>query len=87
MIKISVCVGSSCHLKGSYQTIDLLKQYIESHPFKSSIELRAAFCLGHCTDGISIKINDEIIHGVHKDNIHTSLIPVIERKIQALYGK
>ena len=67
-MKISVCVGSSCHLRGSYDIINLMKENIESHHLEDKVELAAAFCLGKCTDGVSVKIDDEIVVGVSKEN-------------------
>ncbi|MBE5039246.1 (2Fe-2S) ferredoxin domain-containing protein [Ructibacterium gallinarum] len=67
-MKISVCVGSSCHLRGSYDIINLMKENIESRHLEDKVELAAAFCLGKCTDGVSVKIDDEIVVGVNKEN-------------------
>ena len=68
MKNISICVGSSCHLKGSYKIIELAKDYIANHNIGDKVNLGAAFCLGRCTDGVTIKIDDEIICGVNENN-------------------
>lgn len=70
MTTISVCVGSSCHLKGSYKVIRLLNDAIEANELKEKVEVKASFCLGKCQDGVSIKINDEIITGVSVENFN-----------------
>lgn len=68
-MNIYVCVGSSCHLKGSYDIINLMKENIEKNGLTDKVKLSAAFCLGKCTaEGVSIKVNDEVISGVSKDN-------------------
>lgn len=67
-MNIYICVGSSCHIKGSYDIIQLMKQAIAEHQLEDRITLSAAFCLGRCTDGVSVKINDEIVCGVSRDN-------------------
>lgn len=67
-MNIYVCVGSSCHLKGSYDIIELMKEYIANHGLEDKVNLSAAFCLGKCTDGVSIKVDDEVICGVCPDN-------------------
>jgi NADH-quinone oxidoreductase subunit G len=67
-MNIYICVGSSCHLKGSYDIIQLIKEAITKHQLEDKINLSAAFCLGHCTDGVSVKINDDIVCGVSRDN-------------------
>lgn len=67
-MNIYICVGSSCHIKGSYDIIQLTRQAIEENHLEDTVQLSAAFCLGKCTDGVSVKIDDEIICGVSKDN-------------------
>jgi NADH:ubiquinone oxidoreductase subunit E len=69
-MNIYICVGSSCHIKGSYDIIQLMKEAISANHLEERINLSAAFCLGRCTDGVSVKINDEIICGVSKDNFN-----------------
>ena len=67
---ISVCVGSSCHIKGSYKIIELMTKAIEQNNLSDKVTLNAAFCLGKCTDGVSVKIDDEIVCGVCEDNFN-----------------
>ena len=66
---ILVCVGSSCHLKGSYDIITLFKERIRQEKLEDKVTLKATFCLGNCgVAGVSIKVDDAIITGVSKDN-------------------
>lgn len=51
---IKVCVGSSCHLKGSYDVIESLKSLLNHHQLENDVELEASFCLGHCAKGVSV---------------------------------
>lgn len=67
-MNIYICVGSSCHIKGSYDIIQLMKEAIAKNHLEDRINLSAAFCLGRCTDGVSVKIDDDIICGVSKDS-------------------
>ncbi len=67
-MNIYVCVGSSCHIKGSYDIIQLLRDAITEHQLEDKITLSAAFCLGRCTDGVTVKIDDEIICGISRDS-------------------
>ncbi|MDF2543710.1 MAG: NADH:ubiquinone oxidoreductase 24 kD subunit [Herbinix sp.] len=67
-MNIYICVGSSCHIRGSYDIIQLFKEAIADHQLEEKVTLSAAFCLGKCTDGVTIKINDEVICGVSKEN-------------------
>ena len=66
---IYICVGSSCHLKGSYDVIEAFKSLIKENNLEDKVTLKGTFCLGKCSNpGVSIKINDEIITGVNKEN-------------------
>lgn len=57
MIRISVCVGSACHLKGSYNMIGDLQDLIETHHLGEKVEIEALFCMGRCSDAVSVRIN------------------------------
>ena len=66
---VFVCVGSSCHLKGSYEVIELLTKRVKEEHLENQIELKGTFCLGKCgVAGVSIKVEDEIITGVTPKN-------------------
>jgi NADH:ubiquinone oxidoreductase subunit E len=69
MLPIAICVGSSCHLKGSYAIIEAFRKEIAARKLDDQIELKAAFCLGQCGhEGVSIKVGDKLIVGVNPQN-------------------
>lgn len=70
---LSVCVGSSCHLKGSYEVIETFKRLIAERA-DGKIELRACFCLGHCADGVAVKADEKYILGVNGSNAEEKFI-------------
>ena len=83
MVSIAICVGSSCHLKGSYDVIEGFRQEVSKRKLQDKIELKAAFCLGRCAfDGVTIQVNDKIITGVTKDNLGQ----VFESEVVPLLG-
>lgn len=55
---LSVCVGSACHIKGSYDVIKILERLIEKEKLEDKIVLKASFCLGKCTESVSVSINE-----------------------------
>ncbi len=67
MININVCVGSSCHIRGSYKIIELLNNAVKENGLENKVAVSAAFCLGHCMNGVSVKVNDNIF-GVNEDS-------------------
>lgn len=64
MINVSVCIGSACHVKGSYNVINAFQQIIEEYDLSDKVELKAVFCLGHCSDAVSVKIDDGEVYSV-----------------------
>ncbi len=57
MIKISVCVGSSCHVKGSKQVVERLRQLIVENGLEGKVQLVGSFCMGHCLQDVSVTID------------------------------
>jgi len=66
---VSICVGSSCHLKGSLDVITRIQQLIKEYHLQNQIELKASFCMNNCAKGVSMTIDDELISNANKDTI------------------
>ncbi|NLJ58157.1 MAG: (2Fe-2S) ferredoxin domain-containing protein [Tissierellia bacterium] len=60
MAELKICVGSACHLKGSYSVIETFKHLIEIKTLANQVDLKAAFCLGHCTEAVSVSLDGKI---------------------------
>lgn len=69
MRTISVCVGSSCHLKGSYDIIRQLQKLIREYSLENRVELKAEFCCGNCTRPVSIMLDGKKPMSITKDNV------------------
>ena len=65
---LKVCVGSSCHLRGSYDVIEEMKRLIKEHGMEGKIDLQASFCMGNCQNGVSLKADEVLVHNANKDN-------------------
>ncbi len=59
MINITVCIGSSCHIKGSRQVVEELQNLIAQNGLKEKIELSGTFCMGRCEDGVCVKVDGD----------------------------
>ncbi len=59
IMKITVCIGSSCHIKGSRQVVEQLQNLIAAHDLKEKVELGGTFCLGRCQEGVCVLVDDE----------------------------
>ena len=66
---IQVCVGSSCHLKGSADIVELFQNTIQEHGLEEEITLAGSFCIGKCNRiGVTVQIDDDIHTGVTREN-------------------
>ncbi|MBU3811072.1 MAG: (2Fe-2S) ferredoxin domain-containing protein [Candidatus Niameybacter stercoravium] len=81
-MEIKVCVGSACYVKGSHEVIETLQELIKAYGLEKQVVLKAAFCLGHCTDAVSIQIGD-VIYGVPKEEVTTFFKEQVYRRIQS----
>ncbi len=59
MIKVTVCIGSSCHLKGSHRVVDSLEKLIAANNLSDKVSLGGVFCMGRCQEGVCVTVNDE----------------------------
>ena len=59
-MKITVCIGSSCHLKGSRRIVEALQDLVFEHKLDDKVELGGTFCLGKCQQGVCVTIDDEL---------------------------
>ncbi len=68
MKKVTVCIGSSCHLKGSRQVVEMLQYFIAQNKLDDKVELNGTFCMGNCQKGVCVTVDDEF-HSVTPDNV------------------
>jgi NADH:ubiquinone oxidoreductase subunit E len=68
-VDILVCIGSSCHVRGSYKIMNELKAMITEKNLDSQVQVQVAFCLGYCRDGVTIKVDEQLVTGVTKENL------------------
>jgi NADH:ubiquinone oxidoreductase subunit E len=58
-MKITVCIGSSCHIKGSRQVVEKFQELISENNLADSVELSGTFCIGRCQEGVCVTIDDK----------------------------
>ena len=69
MLFVQICVGSSCHLKGSADIVELFEKAIEEYHLEDDIVLSGSFCIGKCNRvGVTVQINDDVHVGVTPGN-------------------
>ena len=61
MITVTVCVGSSCHIKGAREMITRFNEFLTKKGLEDKVELKGSFCMERCGEGINWKFGDEIL--------------------------
>ncbi len=58
-MKITVCIGSSCHIKGSRQVVETLQNLIKENNLEEKVQLGGTFCMGNCQKGVCVTLDGE----------------------------
>lgn len=58
-MKLKVCIGSSCHIKGSRQVVEALQGLIIQNNLSEKVDLSGTFCMGRCQDGVCVTLDGE----------------------------
>ena len=61
MITVTVCVGSSCHIKGARDVIMRFNELLKEHNLEDKVELKGSFCMERCGEGINWQIDSDPI--------------------------
>ena len=82
---VQICVGSSCHLKGSEKLVELFQKAIEERKLDNDITLAGSFCTGQCNRiGVTITVNDDVYTGITPETFESffndKVMPVIEKE-------
>lgn len=77
---VKVCVGSACYVRGSHNVINRINSLIELNNLADKIELKASFCLGHCTDSVCVTVDDKIFT-VNEDEVDKFFEEYIIKKV------
>ena len=67
-MKVTVCIGSSCHIKGSRQVVDQLQYLIHENNLSDKVELTGTFCMGKCQQGVCVSVDDKFF-SVSPENV------------------
>lgn len=67
-MKITVCIGSSCHIKGSKKVVEQLRNLIERNNLGDKVDLGGAFCMGKCVEGVCVTLDGQL-HSVSPDAV------------------
>ena len=75
-MKITVCIGSSCHIKGSRSVVEQLQYLINENGLKDEVERAGTFCMGRCQQGVCVTVDDaffsvspDTVKGFFEENV------------------
>jgi NADH:ubiquinone oxidoreductase subunit E len=77
-MKVTVCIGSSCHIKGSRQVVEQLQHLIAERELGDVVELGGTFCMGQCQKGVCVTV-DDAFHSVTPETV----VEFFEKEIAA----
>lgn len=59
-MEIAICIGSSCHLRGSREIINTLEKLVKEYSLEDRVELKGSFCMGQCQKGVCVTLDGEL---------------------------
>ncbi len=79
-MKVTVCIGSSCHIKGSRQVVEQLQYLIAENNLGDKVELGGTFCMGKCQQGVCVTV-DDTFHSVTPEDVQDFFEKNIKAKV------
>ncbi len=80
---IEICVGSSCHIKGSHELVELFKKEVEERGLDEQITLAGCFCTGRCNRvGVTVVIDDVPYTGVTPEKFDGFFNDIVLKKLK-----
>ena len=65
VMTLTVCIGSSCHLKGSEKIVELARDLIIQNGVGDDVILSGCFCAARCNrTGVTVSVDDEVFEGI-----------------------
>ena len=59
-MKVTICIGSACHLKRSREIIAKLQKLVAENGLSDQVDLNGPFCTGNCDHGVSVTVDGEL---------------------------
>lgn len=85
MLLITICVGSSCSLRGSDELASDLFRLIEKEKLEGLVDIVGAFCMDACSKGVSVRVGDQEFSGIRPEEAETffykEVIPRVKTKL------
>lgn len=85
-MEITICIGSSCHIKGSRQVVEKMQALVNEHGLRESVELSGTFCMSRCQEGVCVTV-DEQFHSLSPETVETFFQKEVLEKIKTDDGE
>jgi NADH:ubiquinone oxidoreductase subunit E len=82
MVTVTVCVGSSCHLKGARVVITRFNEMLTKYGVTDKVMLKGSFCMERCGEGVNWQIDDEPLSSASDKEA----VEIFRRKVLAPLG-
>ena len=79
-MKVTVCIGSSCHIKGSRQVVEALQRLVAQNNLGDEVELAGTFCMGNCQQGVCVAV-DDAFYSVTPESVQEFFAKEIQAKV------
>ena len=85
MLFVQICVGSSCHIKGSQEIVELFESALAKYNIEDEVVLSGSFCIGKCNRvGVTVQVDDDVHVGITRENFSEffkkNILDVIKRE-------
>ncbi|MFR0980779.1 MAG: (2Fe-2S) ferredoxin domain-containing protein [Holdemania filiformis] len=86
MVTVEVCIGSACYVKGSNEVVTILQELIKEKGWEDQVNVKGAFCMQVCTQGLGLRVNGKQLLGVGLHNVKEVLLQEITAARYELYS-
>lgn len=81
MLIITICVGSSCSIRGSDELASEIQRLIEKEQLEGLVDIVGAFCMDTCSKGVSVRVGDQAFSGIRPEDAETFFYKEIMGKV------
>ena len=82
-MKVTVCIGSGCHIKGSRRVVEGLKSLISEKGLGEKVDLGGTFCMGNCQMGVCVTVDGDFF-SVSPENVEEFFEEKILSRVEAV---
>jgi NADH:ubiquinone oxidoreductase subunit E len=68
MLFVTICVGSSCSLRGSDELAIEIQKLIEKEHLEGLVDIVGAFCMDACSKGVSVRVGEREFSGIKPEH-------------------